>query len=449
MNETQLIDRSSTVEAAAAAFLASVQLWVREATQTYATAPALDVHDQATFTTGWEPYIRATGDEEALCFLQQLRDRIRDHYVATGQWHHGYWTMQEAHHGTEHYELFLGMLARLAPDDPATVAQLVDVAEHLGNWVPAVEPWFDWDQGVYHSFRFGSTGVEREPSMALNMPDHFRCINIALLAHRATNDARYLDLATVAGQRWATAILAEADLPIGLVGDRAIYRFTPTEERLYRTYVGQSSALQDATDRAESFLASDAINALLYLWQATTVTAFRQAAERLLDLLAPTLADADAGAVADAIRHYRQYTGADRYDAAVRAAVATATPAALQHIGVDLAARPGERPAGVGKREDMLLWREDDQPRRHNPITLAVAAEIEDDPQLATHALDLAHAYLQLARRCLPDGRTHGCAARTVSAVARGHGRENHAGMTTAVLGPLLQRFCAPQRSRQ
>jgi hypothetical protein len=81
---------------------------------------------------------------------------------------------------------------------------------------------------------------------------------------------------------------------------------------------------------------------------------------------------------------------------------------------------------------------EDGAPRRFNPITLAVAAEISDDNRGAIRALDLARTTFTLAREAFVDGRNHGCAARTVSAIARGHGRENHAGMITAVLGPML-----------
>ena len=155
----------------------------------------------------------------------------------------------------------------------------------------------------------------------------------------------------------------------------------------------------------------------------------------------PTLNDADAGSVADAVRHYRHWTGDRRYDNMIRVAIASQTSQCIQTIAFDPAKQLDHRPAGVGKRQDMLLWLEDGQPRRHNPITLALAAEIDNDEALATQALDLAHAYFQLARQTLPDGRDHGCAARTISAVARGHGRENHAGMTTAVLGPLIQHF--------
>ena len=435
------IEQSTSVHEALTRFQQELGAWIAASLVRYADAPATDVHDQATYTTGWEPYVHATGDKKLLGFLTTLRDRISRHFMETGQWRHGYWCKQEAHHGTEHYELFLGMLWRLNPGDRTTIAQLADAAEHMGNWSTAVDPWFDWETGLYRSFLFGTDGVELVDGAELNVPDHLRCINIALLAHRATGDGRYLALATAHGRRWVDAILADEELPIGLLPDRVVYRFDPAEEAIYRARVGQSSMLLTPIDRAESFLASDAINTFLYLWQATTTPSFRAAAERLLDLLVPTLADPDAAAVADAIRHYRAWTNDSRYDAAICAAVEPLRAHRVQCLAFDPTARPDTRPSGVGKRADMLFWLENGAPRRAHPVTLSVAAEIRQDAALATIALDLARTYCRLARATLPDGRDHGCAARTVSAVARGHGRENHAGMTTAVFGPLSAMF--------
>jgi len=194
-------------------------------------------------------------------------------------------------------------------------------------------------------------------------------------------------------------------------------------------------------DRAENFLTSDASHALLTVWQQTGHGIYRRAAERWLDALATQLTDPDAGAAADAIRGYRRATGDPRYDAAVIHAVRALDPAGVRTLGLDTTPRCAQRPSGIGKRSDLPTWLEDGQPRRHNPITLAVAAEIANDPDLATQAVDQARAYFALARRAHPDGRDHGCAAQSVSAVARGHGRENHAGMTTAVLGPIARTF--------
>ena len=107
----------------------------------------------------------------------------------------------------------------------------------------------------------------------------------------------------------------------------------------------------------------------------------------------------------------------------------------------------GRGGGGVGKRRDMPTWRQDDQPRRVSPVLLGLAAEIQDDPALAALAVDLAHAHFRLAVEAFPSGRHHGCCAQSVSAVARGHGRDNNTGMVTEVLEPMLQRMASRPRS--
>jgi hypothetical protein len=350
--------------------------------------------------------------------------------------------MQEAHHGTEHAELFLGMLARLDPDDIATTDQLIDVAEHLGNWSSGAPPWFDWEHGLFRSTHFGTAGVRTEPGLELNVPDHLRCVSICLLAYQASGQARFLDLAAIHAGRWADAIVDAETLPVALAADGPRYAFSTDDLARYREVAGQ--ALPNPTsalDRAENLLASNAVGAFLSLWRLTGEARFRQATEVLLDLLLPELADPDGGVLTAAIRQYRQVTGGRRYDGAVVDVVGSLDPFGWDVLTLDPAQRLIKRPSGLGKRKDMLRWLEDGKPRRHSPPLLALAAEITDDEALAGRALNVGWAYLSLARAVLPDGRDHGCAARTVSAVARGHGRENHAGVVTAVLAPLQVRF--------
>lgn len=448
---TRSIEPSDDLAHACQRFLAAVQYWAYEAIDRYAAAPATDVHDQGTYTSGWEPLVRASGDERILHFLQQTRDLIRDHFVRTDQWRHGYWRMNEAHHGTEHYELFLGALQRLLPEDRETSRQLDDMAEHIGNWSTDVPAWFDWDKRRFYSLFFGADGLGTETGMAINSPDHLRCVNLCLLAAHGNPEKRqrYMELALLYAGEWADAILERADLPVALTPNSILYQFSGDDERIYRSFMGQAPDLQTEVDRAENFLGSDAINTFLHLWQETAERRFRQAAERLLAPLVTQLTDADAGAVADAVRAYRNRTGSTRYDAALLASVDALDPFAIRELTLDTGQasyavfgseeHPSQRRAsGVGKRADAPRWLEDGAERQHNPITLAVAAEIRGDHALHTRAIDLAHTYFLLAREAFPDGRHHGCSARTVSAIARGHGRENHAGMTTAVLGPAL-----------
>ncbi|MCB9158858.1 MAG: hypothetical protein H6644_03210 [Caldilineaceae bacterium] len=436
---TQAVTPSATVAAAHARFQQEIATWIAACMVRYAQSPATDVHDQGTYTTGWEPYIRATGDAAALAFLKTTRDRIRDHFEATGQWRHGYWTMQEAHHGTEHYELFLGMLLRLDPNDAETKRQLLDAAEHMGNWCDDVPPWFDHATNRFRSFFFGTDEVRTEPGDEFNRTDHLRGVNICLPAYAASDDRRYLDFAARYAGAWADAILAGPELPIGLMPDRPLYRVDDTQEAVYRAFVGEASAPATPVDRAENFLASDAVNTFLRLWRLTGDARFRRAAERLLDVLSGELAApdsaGDAGAVAAAVCDYRTCTGSTRYDAAVLSGVVATPLAPVETIGLDTDFRVARRPAGVGKRSDMLQWLEDGAPRAHHPITLALAGEISGDDAYVIAALDRARVTFTLARDHLLDGRDHGCAARTVSAIARGHGRENHAGMVTQVWG--------------
>ena len=441
------IEPSDDLAHARRRFLDDLRGWAYEAIERYAEEPATDVHDQGTYTTGWEPLLHACPDERILRFLQQKRDRIRDHFTATQQWRHGYWRMQEAHHGTEHYELFLGALQRVLPQDGETARQLDDAAEHMGNWSDGAPDWFDWERRRFRSLFFGADGLRTEPGMALNSPDHLRCVNICLLAASnpvtETAGGRYIELAATHAGAWADAILAADTLPIALTTDGVLYEFDEEDEALYYSFMGEAPDLQSEVDRSENLLGSDAINTFLRLWRETGEARFRRAAERVLQPLAAQLGDADAGAAADAVRAYRGWTGDTRYDGAVAAAVSGVDPFDINEITLDTAfKRPARRASGVGKRSDAPRWLEDGRARRHNPITLAVAAEIGGDGALQTRALDLARTYFLLARAAFPDGRDHGCSARSVSAIARGHGRENHAGMTTAVLGPALGLGC-------
>jgi len=204
--------------------------------------------------------------------------------------------------------------------------------------------------------------------------------------------------------------------------------------------------LDSNLDTAEALLVSDGIGTVLKMWQRTGNDLFLTAAERLLDVIVTQIADPDAGVGSDAIRQYREATGNTRYDAAVLRAVQAFPPEGVDEIGIEPVVKRGRKPAGIGKRSDMPSWFEDGQPRRFNPITLTLAAEIEGDATLATWALDLGRTYFSLARNVYPDGRDHGCSARSVSAIARGHGRDNNAGVTTAVLAPLLKAWTKGDR---
>jgi hypothetical protein len=443
---TIAIERSPDLRVACHRFLDDIGAWVFECIAEFGDQPPTEKHDQATYTTGWEPYIHTTAEAAPLQFMKELRDQIARKFTDEGVWAHGYWKQQEAHHGTEHFELFLATLWRLDPGDFGTVSHFLDAAEHLGNWSEEVPEWFDWQAGIFHSMYFGANGVFGDTGSRLNIPDHFRCLSLALIAHDMSDDAHYLELASLYGGRWADAILDRKLLPVGLDNVGGVYALNKASTKAYHGVRVQTADLRENVNRAENMLASSAVDALVRLWQLTNEERFRRAACKLLDVLTEVLNDPDAGPAADCVRHYRQVTEDTAYDSRVAAAVESLGSCEIRELGIEPIVQRDSKPAGVGKRKDMPQWFEDGGPRRHNPILLALAAEISGDESLATRTVDLARAYFRLARKVYPSGRHHGCSSRSVSAVCRGHGRDNHAGMTTAVLSPIMATFgiCEP-----
>lgn len=181
---------------------------------------------------------------------------------------------------------------------------------------------------------------------------------------------------------------------------------------------------------------------MLELWQLTGEEKLRASAERLIDVVITQLSDADAGAAADIIRTYRKVTGNDRYEAPLLGAFHDLAPHHIGELSMEVLQRRAARPSGIGKRNDMFLWYEDGLARRHNPILLSVVAELLGDESIAIRAVDMARAMFMLSWEAfpVPVELDHGCSAGSVGAVARGHGRDNNAGVITAVLEPLTNK---------
>ena len=112
------IKRSGSLEEAADRFMTDLMYWAHDCVAKYTDVEPLGGHDQMTYMTCWEPYLRINRDERVIKFMKSERDRAREHFeIKSDLWHHGYWRANEAHHGTEHFELFLGFLLRIDPDD--------------------------------------------------------------------------------------------------------------------------------------------------------------------------------------------------------------------------------------------------------------------------------------------------------------------------------------------
>jgi hypothetical protein len=435
------VENSPNLETACHRFLEDIGAWASLCITEFGNRQPIEKHDQATYTTGWESYIRTTSDAVPLQFMKDLRDQIARYFTNTGVWAHGYWKHQEAHHGTEHFQLFLATLWKLDPDDSETVRHFLDAAEHLGNWSDDVPDWFDWKEGIFHSMYFGTGGVDSDTGSRLNIPDHLRCLNLALIAYDMSGETCYLELARLYGGRWADAILSNKSFPIGLDCAGGVYSFNDASAKAYTGVRAQTSDLRENLNRAENLLTSGAVDAMLRLWQLTGEGRFYQASCKLLDVYVLELNDPDAGPAVAVLRCYRQVVQDTKYDQYVTKTVEKLAPYEIRELSIEPVVQRDSKLAGIGKRKDMPDWFEDNQPRRHNPILLALAAEISGDEILAIRAIDLARTYFRLALKVYPSGRDHGCSSRSINAVCQGHGRCNHAGMTTAVLSPIIKTF--------
>lgn len=438
---------SQSLQEAFMRFLSEIGNWIDDCIDELSDSLPIDGHDQGSFTIGWNPYIIAEENKRALQFLKDLRDKIKKYFESKGKWKHGYWKMSEAHHGTEHFELFLGNLWKLDHKDDETVAQMIDVAEHMGNWVEEIPDWFSWEKELFYAFHFGTDGVDlEEKKEGINNPNHFRCVNICLYAYQMTSEKRYLNLAVRHAERWTDAIINSLQLPIGLKDNGAIY--STGEEENYDNIDWLSPELASKVDRVENLMVSSSVDSLLKLWKITGKYKLRLAAETILDIVSTQVIDPEAGCGVDLIRKYRNQTGNYRYDRIILDTVESLSPYSFSKISIEPEVKRKEplskisgHTFGIGRRSDKPYWYEDGERAKNNPILLSLAAEIKNDEQLAIRALDIARTCFELAREVYPHGHRHGCGSRSVSAVARGNGRENNSGVVTAVLEPLMEKF--------
>ncbi len=419
-------------------FKRRLRIWIDCCIQAYRSESPTQGKGQLTYTTAWEPVLRTTTSSSAVEFLAQKRDEVANHFNSSEIWRHGYWRKADVRQGTEHFRLFLAFLYRVNPYDETTRAQLLDAAEHVGNWAHDAMPWYESANGLYRSLILG-TDVVDDQSTGWNVPDHLPLSRLALVAYHADGGDRYLDMARRYSLHWANAVNADDHIPAGLSFSGPFYDLCGRKEDIYRHAIDVAGPVSGDQDCAENLLANGAVDLFLELWQLSSNNVLRRAAEKILDELLPQLADPDAGALAQAIRYYRKLTEDPRYDDVVIAATSALNPYEIGAIGVQPNVMRLTRMSGVGKRLDMPVWFEDMHLRRHNPILLSLAAEISGDLKLATIAMDLARTYFELAKETMRTGRQNGDAANTVSAIARGHGRENGSGMVTAVFGPLQE----------
>jgi len=386
-------------------------------------------HDEGSFVASWFGYYLLTGERAVLDFLRWLSDGFRG--WAETHLIHGYYPEGEVHHQPENFIFFLPRLWHADPD-PRTAWALADAAHHAGNWVADIPPWYDWGLHRFRSWRLGTREVAACPPHDIERPDHFRIIQMVLCAYRATADDRYVELAADFCRRWAREIVDSDLLP-------ALRPFTEGRPDAY-PQAFRDAALASPEQRLELHISAGTVDALLDLFSLTGDESLSRAARKILASALDYLARPYSHPLAAALSRYRVDTGDTSLDGDIAARVPGAESGGAAGM---LIARPsGPHPMGIGQRRDQVRWllAEDGSrwppDERPSPPALVLAYDVTGDDAFASQAMIMAAERMELAA-ALRDGRRHGCAGGTASAVASGHGRNAGIGEVTGVLYPL------------
>jgi len=397
-----------------------------------------DTHDQLTYTTSWLPYYQLTKDTRILYFIKLWRDRVQDYFRSTDQWFHGYWKEQEVHHGTEHFQLFLATCWSMDPTDPTTQLQFQDAAEHTFFTPPSCPEWFNPQTCRFRSMYLGTCNVDESPGTQLNIPDHFRCIHLALLDQRMRRCSKIQEHVVAYAQEWAEAVVYGPSIPLGLSTQGAVYSLDDMDLATYEQFAGELGSLHSDVDRVENIFASGGIEAFLAIWKQTNRFIFLQAAEKLLNIGIEQLTDPDAAVLIPTVRRYEILTGNEQFTRRILKRFHTTPPERIEQISLVPQPKRSKRNSGFGKRTDQPTWLENGEERTSNPIMEVWQGQRRGTISRIIDGLDVARTYFILAQEAFPYGE-HGCSAQSVNAICRGHGRDNHAGMVTAALAPVLE----------
>lgn len=400
--------------------------------------------DEANYSLAWFPHYLVTGSDEVREHFVYLRDQLAG--WVERDCHHGYEKEAEAHHGTEPFLLFLPRFLGLFPDDAKAAALLEDAAHHIGNWVPEVPAWYDWDNDHFIGYRIGSIDVENNEKTQVELAEHFRFLHIALAAHRVTGEDRYLEWSLRYGRKRAEQILAvEGDrLPLMWAHDGTpVYQEDMLSDQKYMG-AGNHHVVGDPMVGVEVLLASGALYALGDLFLETGDNVYHDAARRVVEPLVGELLDPYCDPGAAALSYYRFTFGDTSLDDAIQAQIDSFPTEDTREWAMIFPEVRKRSVPGVGKRADMTFWGHWEEngsvtaTREPSTATLTLAYQVTGEVDFARRAISQAARKLTMARRVLRGGREHADMGGAVCSTAAGHGRNWGWGAVTGCYGPLM-----------
>ncbi len=418
--------------------------WLKQSMLLDPPGPNDGGEDEANYALAWFPHYLITGDAAVLKHFDMLRSALVG-WVAR-DCVHGYEPKAEAHHGTEPFLLFLPRYIGLMPEDAEATRLLTDAAEHIGNWVAEIPPWYNYDRDTFIGYNIGTRHVTNDEKDRYELAEHFRFIHIALAAYRVTGEERYLTWALRYGRKRAGQLVAAPDpMPLLWTHDgEGLDEAAVDAKNLHRLVASSHHIPGDPLAGIEVLLASGAIYALGDLYLLSGEEVFKTAAKRIVAPLLTSLGDPYNDPAAAALGYYRWTFEDTCFDAAIRSGLADLPDASPELLALVFPQENRRREPGVGKRADMAYWGEWSNDGSVKPIrepstaTLTLAYQVTGEIIYALRALGSAGTRLGMARRVLRGGREHADMGGAVCSVAAGHGRNWGQGAVTACYGPLL-----------
>lgn len=418
--------------------------WLKQSMLLDPPGPNDGGEDEANYALAWFPHYLITGDATVLQHFDALKSALLGWVKRDCV--HGYEPKAEAHHGPEPFLLFLPRYIGLKPEDTEAIELLTDAAEHIGNWVPDIPPWYDYARDTFIGYNIGSRFVENDEHNAYELAEHFRFIHIAIAAYRVTGEERYLTWALRYGRKRAERLIA-APNPMPLLWDlneRGLSEAEVNTKNLHRLVASTHHIPGDPLAGIETLLASGAIYALGDLYLLAGDELFKTAAKRIVEPLVTSLVDPYNDPAAAALSYYRWTFEDTRFDARICTALEDLPDEPPELLALIFPQETRRRELGVGKRADMAYWGEWSDDGSVKPIhepstaTLTLAYQVTGDVSFAMRALQNATTRLTIARRVLRGGREHADMGGAVCSIAAGHGRNWGQGAVTACYGPLL-----------
>lgn len=204
-----------------------------------------------------------SGNKRIPLFIKTFRDEWYRALYKREYFYHGYASNPHGDyitHTAEPFTHFLLNALYLDPTDKKTIAFVEDAAEHLGNWNPDVQNWYDWEKHVFLSYFLGTKSPFHIPPYNFQTPRHFRVLQIAVAAYEVTSNQRYLDLCEDYCDFWAKHLLSATnalDVPtrLFLITPDEFERYSKNESfsqswryKYYHVYPSREKALSVMTN---------------------------------------------------------------------------------------------------------------------------------------------------------------------------------------------------------